>query len=147
VCLVTRPGPVDSRAFLERHAERAFWTHSRAVNLLGGRLAGPAASRAVHSPTVDTVCHDNLVLVVMTNRALGRLRLPAVEGPATTDRAAARWRRERQVVLDSLHAERVDITVVKTGFPQLTTSITVQANRAQPVLVDLARQPTVPPVK
>jgi len=37
----------------------------------------------------------------------------------------------------------VDITVVKEGFAPLTTSITVQANRVQAVLVDLARQPTV----
>ena len=37
----------------------------------------------------------------------------------------------------------VDITVVKEGFAPLTTSITVQANQVQSVLVDLARQPTV----
>src|ERR1700680_2335157 len=37
----------------------------------------------------------------------------------------------------------MDITVVKEGFAPLTTSITVQANQVQPVLVDLARQPTV----
>src|ERR1700737_520961 len=37
----------------------------------------------------------------------------------------------------------VDITVVKEGFAPLTTSITVQANQVQPLLVDLSRQPTV----
>src|ERR1700681_1923976 len=36
-----------------------------------------------------------------------------------------------------------EITVVKEGFAPLTTSITAQANQVQPVLVDLARQPTV----
>jgi outer membrane receptor for ferrienterochelin and colicins len=38
---------------------------------------------------------------------------------------------------------RVEITVVKDGFAPLTTSITVEANQVQPVLVDLAKQPTV----
>jgi outer membrane receptor for ferrienterochelin and colicins len=37
----------------------------------------------------------------------------------------------------------VDVTVVKEGFAPLTTSITVQANQVQPLLVDLSLQPTV----